>query len=292
MGALDRVTEWPANTAAAATLQRTNNDEVRVTANVGDIHASFRLASLAKVVTALTALIAVEEGSVTLDDTITNAPPGVNLHTGTTLRHLLSHASGLPFDGGTPVAALATRRVYSNTGIETAAAVIADATGIAFNEYLAEAVLQPLGMARTELRGSPAYALWSTVGDVTRLLGELMQPTLISHDSAHDMQREQFEGLGGVIPGLGKFAHCPWGLGAEIRGSKDPHWTGRTNSPDTFGHFGGAGTMMWVDPVAACALVALTDLAFDEWPNEAIASWRELSDAVLDEHRYATEGAR
>ena len=66
-------------------------------------------------------------------------------------------------------------------------------------------------------------------------------------------------------------------------GDKSPHWTGRTNAPATFGHFGGAGTMMWVDPAAGCALVALTDRPFDDWSIEALQLWPALSDAVVAE---------
>jgi hypothetical protein len=46
----------------------------------------------------------------------------------------------------------------------------------------------------------------------------------------------------------GPIRSVPLGIGVEVRGDKAPHWTGRANSPGTFGHFGGAGTMMWVDP--------------------------------------------
>jgi CubicO group peptidase (beta-lactamase class C family) len=69
----------------------------------------------------------------------------------------------------------------------------------------------------------------------------------------------------------------------EIRGDKSPHWTGRTNATATVGHFGGAGTMMWVDPVAGCGLIALTDRPFDDWSVEAMKRWPELSDAVVSE---------
>jgi len=37
------------------------------------------------------------------------------------------------------------------------------------------------------------------------------------------------------------------------------------------------------DPVARCALVALTDRTFDEWSADALRMWPELSDAVLAE---------
>ena len=85
------------------------------------------------------------------------------------------------------------------------------------------------------------------------------------------------------MPDVGRFDPCPWGLGFEIKGVKAPHWMGATNSAPTVGHFGGAGTMMWADPVARCALVALTDRTFDEWSAEALQMWPELSDAVLAE---------
>ena len=54
------------------------------------------------------------------------------------------------------------------------------------------------------------------------------------------------------------------------------------NSPRTFGHFGGAGTFLWVDPDAQAACVCLTDLEFAEW---ALAAWPPLADAVVAELR-------
>ena len=91
----------------------------------------------------------------------------------------------------------------------------------------------------------------------------------------------QFPGLRGVLPGYGPQVANDWGLGLEIKGAKSPHWTGTTNSSTTFGHFGQSGTMLWVDPVAGLALVALADRAFGHW---ARAAWPALSDAVLAAH--------
>jgi CubicO group peptidase (beta-lactamase class C family) len=74
-----------------------------------------------------------------------------------------------------------------------------------------------------------------------------------------------------------------WGLGVEIRDQKSPHWTGAQNSPATFGHFGGSGTFVWVDPEAQVALACLTDrevTSDDVWIKEA---WPRFSDAVLAE---------
>jgi CubicO group peptidase (beta-lactamase class C family) len=219
-------------------------------------------------------MVAVEEGTVGLDDPV--GQPGC------TLRHLLAHAGGYPTDGSEPIAAPARRRIYSNSGLELAAAAIEARAGMAFAAYLADAVLTPLGMTGSRLVGSPASGMVATVADLSRLLAELQRPALLSAGGANDAVTIQFPDLSGIVPGVGRFDPCPWGLGIEIRGAKSPHWTGTTNSPATFGHFGASGTMLWVDPVARCGLVALTDRRFDDWPD-ALERWRQLSDAVVAE---------
>jgi CubicO group peptidase (beta-lactamase class C family) len=256
----------------------------RDTATIGDPTRRFRVASLSKPMAAWAVLVAVEEGIVELD-----APPAhVAVQEGCTLRHLLAHAGGYPFDGDDPIARPGERRIYSNTGIEKAADEVAAAAGMPFATYLAEAVFAPLGMTGAELTGSPAHQVHATVVDTARFVGELLRPQLVAPETAADALRAQYPSLSGIVPGVGRFAPCPWGLGIEIVGEKTPHWTGRANSPATVGHFGGAGTMMWADPVADCGLVALTDRPFDDWSIEAMRRWPELSDAVLAEHAGAT----
>jgi CubicO group peptidase (beta-lactamase class C family) len=266
--ALDLTAEWPVPTVSATVVTSDG-----VAASIGDTAHSYRLASIAKIVTTWAVLVAVEEGSVHLDQAA--GPPG------STLRHLLCHASGLPMDGSVPIAAVCVRRIYSNAGIEAAAALVETATGMAFEDYLGEAVLDPLGMTATELRGSPAHALWSTADDLARFAGELLRPRLLAHETAALTREAQFADLPGIVPGVGRFDPCPWALGCELRGAKSPHWTGSTNSPETFGHFGGAGTFLWVDPRRDLSLLALTDRPFDEWAPQALTLWPALSDAVL-----------
>jgi CubicO group peptidase (beta-lactamase class C family) len=55
---------------------------------------------------------------------------------------------------------------------------------------------------------------------------------------------------------------------------------GAVVSERAFGHFGGSGTFLWVDPEADVACAVLTNRPFGEWAKEA---WPELSDAVLEE---------
>ena len=145
-------------------------------------------------------------------------------------------------------------------------------------------------MTSSRLRGSPAHQVWSSLGDTCRFVAEVMRPTLIDTATATDAQRTQYPTLAGIVPGVGRYAQCPWGLGFEVRGSKQPHWTGSTNSPRAFGHFGGSGTMFWIDPAHDLALVALADRNFDEWSTAALAAWPALSDAVVDEFAMAASG--
>ena len=58
--------------------------------------------------------------------------------------------------------------------------------------------------------------------------------------------------------------------------------TGTKNSERTFGHFGGSGTLLWVDPEVDAVCACLTDLQFGDWAKDA---WPRLSDAVLAELR-------
>ncbi len=175
------------------------------------------------------------------------------------------------------------RRIYSNTGIDLAASALADAAQMPFGTYLHDALLQPLRMQHTTLKGSPAHAVISTVDDLLAFVRELVAPQLVSPASALAFRTVQLPGLPGLVPGVGRYEDCVWGLGTELRGTKQPHWTGTRNSPTTFGHFGGAGTLLWVDPGAHTALIALTDLPFDAWSADALRLWPELSDAVLAE---------
>jgi CubicO group peptidase (beta-lactamase class C family) len=266
MEALQRIDSWPALNATAGVVRN-----AEVVAVYGARHRMFRWASVTKLVTALAALVAAEEGAVDLDE-----PAGPE---GSTVRHLLAHASGLPFEGDKPIGRPGARRVYSNTGFEVLAEHVAEHSGMPFADYLADGVLHPLGM-KAELRGSPASELHGSLKDLLLLACELQRPTLVAPETLAEATSVQFPGLAGVLPDLGRFDPNDWGLGFELRDAKWPHWTGQGNSPATFGHFGGSGTFLWVDPDAGVALGCLTDLEFGDWAKEA---WPRLSDAILDD---------
>ena len=266
--ALHALDDWPVSNAAAAVIGRSG-----VLATYGDTAREFVLASVTKPLVARAVQVAVEEGAVELDTAA--GPPG------STVRHLLAHASGLAMLDNKTLARPGARRIYSNYGFAVLADTVENASGIEFGRYLAEAVLQPLGMSATRLPGgaqTAGYGATSTVDDLAAFAADLLSPTTVSPDMHARATSVQFPGLGGVLPGYGVQRPNDWGLGFEIRDAKSPHWTGTLNSPGSYGHFGQSGTLIWADPVAELALVVLTDRDFGDW---ALPLWPAISDSVL-----------
>ncbi len=156
--------------------------------------AFFWIASMTKPITAVAFMMLVDEGKVSLDDPVGKyIPPLNNLWVvdkkdndtmslkkqarPITLRHLLSHTSGLPFL--TPVLAddLASLPLdqqvlsftmnpleyqpgegyrYSNEGIDTIGRVIEIASGMPYEKFLQTRVFDPLGMRETTFFPSAA----------------------------------------------------------------------------------------------------------------------------------------
>jgi CubicO group peptidase (beta-lactamase class C family) len=259
--ALRQVDGWPCDNVAVAVTGA-------VEASRGDVTRRFGWASVTKLATAVAMLVAAEEGIVDLDEPA--GPPGA------TFRHLLAHASGLPFEAGAPIARPGARRVYSNYGFEVAAALVEERAEMPFARYFAS-VWEGTG---AELHGSAGSGAEGTLDDLLVLARELQRPGRIAAETLEEARTVQFPGLTGVLPGFGRQEPNDWGLGLELRDGKSPHWTGARNSPRTYGHFGRTGTFLWVDPAAGVALACLTDLRFGDW---AIDAWPRLADAVLAE---------
>jgi CubicO group peptidase (beta-lactamase class C family) len=264
---LDQVASWPAIAAVGVASSG------GVMEAVGPADQPFAWASVTKLLTALAALDGVQRGLLDLDEPA--GPPG------STIRHLLAHASGLAFDSDAILAQPGRRRVYSNRGIEIVAEILAARSGQPFERLLADEICLPLGMAGTRLEGSPAWGAVGPLSDLMNLAVELASPSLIDEDLLARATQTVFPGLSGVLPGFGRQENCDWGLGFEIRDRKAPHWTGSNNSPRTFGHFGRSGSFLWVDPDAGLACVCLADRDFDDWAKQA---WPKLSDDLLAAH--------
>jgi CubicO group peptidase (beta-lactamase class C family) len=239
----------------------------------GDLALPRPWRSVTKTLTGYACAIALQEGRVGLDD---EAGPE-----GSTLRHLLAHASGYFYESASTLQAPGLRRHYSNFGIDEAGRHVERALGRDLGDWVQERLADPLGMDHLEWGGSASVGAVGPLGDLALFAAEVLRPTLLEPEWYAALTSAQFPELVGIMPGFGKQAPNPFGLGFEVRGAKSPHWTGTRNSEATVGHFGMRGTAFWVDPVADLALVVGTSHDFCDAHREVMPL---LADAVLEEH--------
>jgi CubicO group peptidase (beta-lactamase class C family) len=274
--------DWPVGRAGAAVVSPSGTE----TAFLGGVRGGdqFEVASVTKLMTSLAALAAVESGRIDLDEPVPQAGDGAEA---VTLRHLLAHAGGFPFEPPGRPRPPEQRRIYSNVGFRLLAEAVADAAGTSFAGWLASSVLDPLEMSGTRLvqrggiDGDPAAGAASTLDDLVRLARCLLErgAPVVGPDLFAEATTVQFPGLAGLVPGVGRFDPCDWGLGFELHDGKRPHWMGDRRSPSAFGHFGATGCFLWVDPDAGLAAAAVTDRSFDDgkW---GMATWPAWSDRL------------
>lgn len=262
--------DWPVDHLAAALVTPDGVD------THGDQDRVFDLASVTKLLSTYGFLVAVEEGVFDLD-----SPCGQkhSLPESVTVRHLLSHASGVGMRQSDRVRAPEERRVYSSYGFDILAEALEDETGISFPHYLSEAVFQPLGLSNTQLCGSAGHGAQSTAADLTVFIQELSHPALLSSSTLQEAFTVQYPDLIGIVPGYGMQKPNPWGLGFEIHGHKSPHWLGENMPAEVVGHFGMSGTFLWYAPGSQIGMVALTDRSFGDW---ARITWAASNAAVWD----------
>ena len=146
---------------------------------------AFDIASDAKQFTAMLAMILHQEGRLDYDAPVARFLPELaRLGAGMTVRHLLTHTSGLPdyYDalaGATPPGGFVTNAdalawlarqgalvfppgekfQYSDAGYEMLALVLERAAGKPFGDLLRDRILVPLGMKDTYLRDRPDVAV-------------------------------------------------------------------------------------------------------------------------------------
>ena len=152
-----------------------------------------------------------------------------------------------------------------------------------FPVYVRAAVCEPLGIG-LDPEGHPGGGMRACLEDVLAFARELLRPSLVAEETHAEMVSVQFPGLDGVLPDYGRFTPLDWGLGVELKTTKQGHWTGALTSPRTFGHFGASGTFLWADPELAIACACLTTTPFGEWAKRA---WPALAEAVVRELQSA-----
>jgi CubicO group peptidase (beta-lactamase class C family) len=276
--------DWPVGRAGAALVSPSGME----TAFQGEVTGGDQLevASVTKLMTSLAALAAVESGRIDLDQPVLQARDA-GAAEAVTLRHLLAHAGGFPFEPPGRPRPPGQRRIYSNVGFRLLADAVADAVGTTFASWLSTSVLDPLEMSATRLvhrrgiDGDPAAGAASTLDDLVRLARCLLDrgAPVVGPELFAEAVGVQFPGLAGLVPGVGRFDPCDWGLGFELHDGKRPHWMGDRRSPSAFGHFGASGCFLWVDPDAGLAAAAVSDRDFadDKW---GMATWPAWSDRL------------
>src|SRR5215207_3367389 len=179
--------------------------------------------SMTKIPTAIAILQLQEQGKLDLEDVVTKHLPWFDVTYPSrdsptiTIRHLLQHSAGLP----DPIPAMigwvhysngtydqtevlkkympefntltfepGTQAVYSNLNYMVLGAIIEAASGLTYESYITEHILQPLGMAQTSFVYSPGMAEHAAAGTLpvvhiyTPLLPTLLNPGALIRERA------------------------------------------------------------------------------------------------------------
>lgn len=152
----------------------------------------FNIASLAKAFTAMTIMMLAEENKLRYSDPVYKYLPELGKFSqNITIRHLLTHTSGIPDvgdlgidnDGLTNAIAIGSlqkqqknfrqpgqKYQYSNTGYLLLASITEKVSGKKFPDFLKERILQPLNLTSTSISG-PAFGMggmYSTIDDLLK----------------------------------------------------------------------------------------------------------------------------
>jgi CubicO group peptidase (beta-lactamase class C family) len=251
--------EWPAGSSLVVRrLSPASSHDIAV---IGDVEAVRPWASVTKVAVAFAAARAVSSGAAAYEDPVGPA--------GSTLAHLLAHASGLGLEAGDPSMAVGARRIYSNAGIDLAAEHLAGEPGAA--GWLSRNVSEELGLDVT-FAGRPAAGAQGSVLDIASVAEALAVGRGIEDSVRKTALSPYLPDITGVVPGFGRFDPCWWGLGVELHGNKN-HWMGTVASPTAYGHFGQSGALVLVDPDTRLLVAAAAGEPFGEWARATWPTW-------------------
>ena len=280
----------------------------------------FLLASITKPMTATGVMVLVDRGAVALADPVRKYIP--EFHGGdrdlVTVRHLLTHTSGLPdmlpenealrrrhapladFVAGACRTPLLFRPGaecrYQSMGILLAAEIAQRVTGTPFREFLRQAVFTPLGMTRTSLGlggrqiSETAQAQvsgnddWNWNSPYWRDLGV---PWGGAHSTTGDVARllEYFLKPDGRVLKPATAASMTVNQNAGLNEAWGLGWMvargklAKACSERAFGHWGSTGTIAWADPATGVSFVLLTTKPAADSRASVLAP---VSDAVAE----------
>ncbi len=207
---------------------------------------------------------------------------------------------------------------YSNIGPGIAARAAETVTGTDFLTLTNQRILQPLGLRNIVLSpgdrfddriatlqepgnpgteresynspwwrssGLPWGGYYGTAKDMVRFGASFLpgEQSPLSPDAKRAMVTDQVNGVpGGVESMYTIWDPGFWGLGWEVKGTKPRHWTGSKTSPDTWLHWGFAGTLAWVDPTRELGVaVFATRSVVSQWMFKP-PRWITMSDNLCD----------
>lgn len=207
---------------------------------------------------------------------------------------------------------------YSNVGPGIAARAAETVTGKDFLDLIDERILQPLNLRNIILApkrnfddriatlqdpGNPGTTResynsewWRSIGlpwggyygstdDMVRFAASFLpgQESPLSPESKREMVTDQVNGLEGGVESMYTIWNPGfWGLGWELKGTKPQHWTGNKTSPETWVHWGFAGTLCWFDPTRELGVAVFANRSVvSQWMFKP-QRWTVLSDALCD----------
>lgn len=260
----------------------------------------YDLASLTKVVaTATAAMVLVDRGRLRLDDPVARWVPEfrVGAKSRVTIRHLLTHRSGLPAGRGlssndpvesrrlvlrTPlVGAPGERFEYSDLGPIVLGVVIERVTGERLDRFVQRAVYARLGMRSTMFRPTravsasriaptePGIPRGRVHDPIAHALGDVAGHAGLFATASDLAVFAQFMLEGGSHRGVRLVKDSTVALFTR-RGPQDRQalgWEtcagggscGRVLGPTAFGHTGFTGTSLWIDPERDLFVIVLTN---------------------------------
>lgn len=288
--------------------------------------AIFLVASITKPIVGSALLQLVEAGAVSLNDKVRKYIPefkGPDKNS-VTLRHCLTHTSGLPDmlpndfelrDAHTPFSGFIENICqtemlftpghsvrYQSMGLALIGEVLQRVSGLSYSESLQKTIFEPLQMHDTtlgapdswytgdspkiervaEIRlpllqqkanwnwngkywqqlGAPWGGLLTTPEDLARFAtmmlsdGILEGVSILSPATIATATRNQLEFLP-HIPEIERRCR-PWGLGWKRHWPAHSAHFGDLLSPETYGHWGATGTLLWMDPVKKSFCIILS----------------------------------
>jgi len=295
------------------------------------LNTIYDLASLTKVVATTTAaMICIDENLFHLNDKVIKYIPGFdnNGKENITIKNLLMHNSGLPaykrfyklYSTADEVIKdiyetkliykTGSKTVYSDLSMIVLAKVIEKVTGMPFDKFVKQKILNPLQMKNTffnppgsikykiaptefdnywrhrQLQGevhdetasllngvSGNAGLFSSVGDLSNFL------TMILNNGTYKNRRIIKEETVKLF--TTKQPNSKRALGWDIK-SPTKSSAGKLFSPRSFGHTGYTGTSMWVDPEKKLFVIFLTNRVYPTRENRKIIKFRPvLHDEII-----------